>query len=355
MTSGLSDFAKAEAQLGRLRQALRSTRQKLDAARASRAELIAEVRREVRDAVLAVEIPNVKVPTLQKTGAAEAQTAICIVSDWQLSKTTPTYNSRVAVERLSRYFRKVVRHTEAMRQTAPVKECRIYLIGDLIEGELIFPGQAHRIDASLFRQIFDIGSGALANGIRTLLSSFEKVHVVGVIGNHGALGGWVSGGSRYYHPETNADAMLYEVTRLLLRNEDRLTWDPNIVRNERKWYAVDHIGRHGYMLFHGDQIPSSNSWGGIPFYGFWRRILGWANGGIPQKFRYSFSGHFHIPFQIPWGLHCCHWGNGSLESDNTYASENRANRSEPSQWLLYAHPQHGVTWERKIHLLSEKG
>lgn len=344
---GLSEFIEEEKELKKLREALKSTREKLDSAKKSRDELIAAVRKEVREAVLTIEIPPVK-PFKLDSRNETSETAICVVSDWQLSKTTPTYNSKVAVERLNNYVRKVVKITDIQRKDHPVKHCNVYLIGDLIEGELIFPGQAHKIDASMYRQIFDIGSGALANSIRTLLANFETVHVNGVIGNHGAIGGWVSKGSRHYHPESNADSMLYEVTRLLLRDEKNLSWSDNIVLNERKWYAVDQVGDFGFLIFHGDQIPTSQSWAGIPFYGFLRSLLGWHAGGVPEKFDYSLSGHFHVPFQIPYGLNHAHWGNGSLESDNTYAMELRAGRRDPMQWLLFCHPTKGVTGEYKV-------
>jgi len=349
----VGQFAEDESKLEELREALITTRARLDRATKSREDLIEAVRKEVRAAVLTIKIPPVKPFKVDKR-PKESETLICVLSDWQLAKTTPTYNSEVAVERLNRFVRKVVKLAEIQRADHPVKHCNVYLIGDLVEGELIFPGQAHRIDASLFRQIFDIGAGALANAIRQLLANFETVHVNGVIGNHGALGGWVSGGSRYYHPETNADAMLYEVARILLRDEARLTWAPNIVSNERKWFAVDRVGDFGFLLFHGDQIPTTQSWAGIPFYGFLRSLLGWRVGAIPEPFSYSLSGHFHVPFQIPYGLSYTHWGNGSLESDNTYAMELRSGRRDPMQWALFCHPKKGVTAEYKVWLTEEK-
>jgi hypothetical protein len=68
---------------------------------------------------------------------------------------TPDYNSDIAAERVYRYGEKVVKLIELQRANHPVNEARIYLLGDLLEGEEIFPGQAHRIDASLYAQLFN--------------------------------------------------------------------------------------------------------------------------------------------------------------------------------------------------------
>jgi hypothetical protein len=206
---------------------------------------------------------------------------------------------------------------------------------------MIFPGQAHLIDASLYRQVMDDGPRILTGFIRRMLSDFEQVHVVGVIGNHGAIGG-VS--RRDYHPETNADAMLYEVARLILQGEKRLTWASNVSAGERKWYATDSIGDKRFFLFHGDQIKGG--FAGWPWYAFGRKLQGWKD---LYGFDYSLSGHFHTPVRFKVGQ-AIHWGNGTTESTNQYAAEMLAAHGVPSQWLLFCHPKRGVSAEYEVFL-----
>jgi hypothetical protein len=156
-----------------------------------------------------------------------------------------------------------------------------------------------------------------------------------------------------YHPESNADAMLYETTRLVVKGDEgtdrepRLTWTPNSVSGERLWYRVDRVGDKGFLLFHGDQI--TGGFGGFPWYGFGKKIMGWRMGAIPEPFDYAVSGHFHTPVRGLYGS-VRHWGSGSTESDNTYAAEQLAASGTPSQWLLFCHPKHGITCEYEVHL-----
>ena len=333
----------------RLRHALRRCRKRYDELKKDRREIFELVRQEVREAVAAVEVSPVAAPP-KRSGKGTPETAICCLADWQLGKRTPSYNSDVAAERVERFGRRVLSITEVQRADHPVRDCRVYLLGDLVEGELIFPGQSHRIDSSLYRQVFENGTTILANLLRTLLATFDQVHVEAVVGNHGSLGGRAR---KDYHPETNADAFLYEATRLMLLDQKRLTWGPNVIADERRWYAVDRVGNFGYMLFHGDQIKSSSSWGGIPFYGFYRAIQGWINGGIREPFDYSISGHYHQSFRLPMGPERTHFGAGSTESDNTWAMETLKSRSDPTQLLLFSHPTRGKTAEYEVPLLKD--
>lgn len=325
------------------KDALRRTLRQLEAAKSNRAELVQAVRDAARDAVAGLEIPPVPPPKPdRRSGTPEV--ALAVVSDWQLAKLTPSYNSKVCEERVIRYAEKVAQLTRIQRAAHPVKECRIYLLGDLVEGEMIFPGQVHRIDASLYRQVLTDGPRILGGLVRRLAAEFEKVRVVGVIGNHGAIGGRAR---KEYHPESNADSMLYEVTRMATENLKNVEWAPNMTSGERHWYAVDYIGKHGFLLYHGDQVRGG--FAGHPWYGFSKRLLGWRTSGQLPQFTYSLSGHFHTPNRMYLnGL--TNWGNGSTESDNTYALEELAASGEPCQWLLFAHPENGVTAEYLVKL-----
>lgn len=344
--AGLEPVAAPAASLdvSELRGALSRALTALDDEKRKTASLIEATYRGARDAMLSMYLPPVPPPVKTHKSSLTPETAICVLADWQLGKLTPSYSSAVCAKRIEEYGDKVIRLVEVQRAHHPVRDVRVYLLGDLVEGELIFPGQAHRIDASLFRQVITDGPQILAGLLRKLAANFERVHVVGVIGNHGSLGGRAR---QEYHPETNADAMMYEVSKQAVSHEKRITWAPNLLEGERRWYAVDRIGKKGFLLFHGDQVKGGSL--GYPWYGFGKRILGWANGGVPEPFDYALSGHFHTPVRGLYGR-IRHWGSGSTESDNTYAQEFFAASGTPSQWLLFAHPENGVTAEFEVHL-----
>ena len=323
-----------------LRKAYNRVLLQLTKAKASQAELVEAVYQAAHDAAAALAYKPVPKPKKHKGGDSEV--AISLLSDFQLAKVTPSYSSAVCEERVIQLASKVSKLTEIQRADHPVNECRVYLLGDLIEGELIFPGQAYRIDASLFQQVMVDGPRILGDYLRFLLSIFPSVHVVSVVGNHGSLGGRAR---RDYHPESNADAMMYEATRIMLAAEERLTWTPTTSPGERLWWAADDVGQHRFFLFHGDQIRGGQF--GFPWYGFGRRLQGWQR---ITEFDYAVSGHFHTPVRGYYTGGIRHWGNGSTESDNTYAAENLAAASDPSQWLLYVHPEQGVTAEYEVRL-----
>jgi hypothetical protein len=218
----------------------------------------------------------------------------------------------------------------------PVTECRLYLTGDMVEGEGIFPTQAHVIDAGLYRQMAS-GIKILSELVLTLLTYFDKVHVVGVIGNHGQVR--IALGTT--DPETNMDRLLYAVVREVLAGrglDDRLTWNIPDGPGERNWYAVDYVGKWGFLLMHGDQIR-----GGIT--GFWpsaqRKGLGWID-AITEPWDFLMFGHHHTPTRLTIGRRLAYC-NGSTESNNTYAQENLAAIGYATQYLGFVHPQRGIT------------
>lgn len=314
---------------------VRGLLRRLERAEARKVELVEAVYKAALDAAALVSIPPV--PTPKPSGKGKPEVAICLLADWQAGKVTPEYDSARTAERVRRYADKAAKLISL--QSRPITEARIYLLGDLLEGEEIFPGQAHRIDASLYTQLFDTAA-LLAEVVRTIAAVVPKVKVVGAIGNHGALGGPVR---RSYHPETNADAMLYNVARMSLRDEKRVEWPETFVAGERAWYATDEVMGKRWFLFHGDQIKSASF--GIPWYGFNKRLLGWSTSVVP--FQYSASGHWHVPVKMHVNA-ITHWGAGSTESANTYAQEFLASGGQrPSQALLFA-GEDGVTAEYEV-------
>lgn len=321
---------------------------KLEAQHVAKADLVDAVYRAAREAADQVTIrPVARPPKDARKG--DPETAIIPMSDWQLAKRTPTYNSQVCADRVEEQVTKVMHLTDIQRADRPIRRAVVCLGGDMVEGEQIFPGQPWRIDASLFRQTMLDGPEILANALHRLLGYYDTVQVEEVIGNHGRIGRRGD-----YHPETNADAMLYQATRYKLGKDPRLTWEMNYRPGESAWYKVFTIGRHGYFLFHGHQMRGGG-FAGIPVYGFIRAMNAWAAGVIPEKFRFAICGHWHTMWSIPFGqthdnLARVLWINGSTESGNEWLREELKNQTPPGQYLLFAHDRVGVTSEHRVWL-----
>lgn len=271
-------------------------------------------------------------PAPDKRKASE-EVAVAVLADWQLAKVTPDYNSNVCEERIQRYADKVIQLTEIQRQDHPVKHLHVWCLGDIVEGELIFPGQSFLIDGGLYRQITVDGPRIMKGFIDRMLENFETITFVGVIGNHGSIGGRAR---RDHDPETNADRMLYRITQLMFEKEKRIKFHIPDGRGERNWYAIDTIGNYKSLLIHGDQFGSLST-----FYAFQKKAYGWKVGAIQEPFDDVYCGHFHTPTKLTFNTVQFRIS-GSPESTNTYAMESLAAIGRPSQPLMYIHPEKGI-------------
>ncbi len=278
---------------------------------------------------------------VKRSGSGDAEVAVAVFADWQLGKLTPDYDSEVLAERIELYTEKMLKIVEVQRADHPVDTLHVWLLGDIVEGEEIFPGQSHLIDSGLYRQVGVNGPEILTKFFATALQHFDHINVMGVIGNHGSVGGR---NRKMYDPESNMDRLLYKIVSLIFKNEPRITFNIPDGRGERHWYIVDRIGSYASLLIHGDQMPSPNT-----VTAYYRKVMGWKDGAIPEEFEDVFMGHYHQQAKMTIGTSTLRIS-GSPESTNTYAQEFFNSMSRPSQHLMFVHPNHGVTSEYSIWL-----
>lgn len=342
----------APTELDAVRAELHRALRQRDAAQ-DKVRLVAEaVRHAVFDAVSELRLDPPKAPVFAAPGPGSPEVALLHVTDWQLGKITPTYSSEVCETRIKRLAEKVIHLARIQERDHPVRELRLYITGDIVEGEGIFPTQAHLVDSGLYRQVAVNGPRILGGLILTLLGHFDRVHVVGVIGNHGSIRLQMGASD----PETNADRILYRAVELMLlgtpehptelARSRRLTFSIPDGPGERNWFAVDRIGDWGFLLAHGDQIKGG--FAGFPFYGAAKKAWGWID-AISEPWDYMLIGHWHTPSSLTVNHRQVRVG-GSTESHNTYAQEQLAAVGHPTQWLGFCHPEKGVTAEYWVHL-----
>lgn len=342
----LEELLDEQATIETLRSANLKLLQQLEKVKHTKAEVVNAVYEAAYAASTSLAIKPVSTPKKDTRKSGE-EVAVAVLSDWQLAKITPTYNSETCEQRIERYAKKVLQLTDIQRKDHPVKELRVWILGDIIEGELIFPGQHWLIDSSLYTQVCVDGPRILSNFLRTMLTHFEKVHVTAVIGNHGRLGGR---GSRDMNAESNGDRMLYKITEQILAGEKRLTWNIPDGDREKNWYAIDSIGEYSTMLFHGDQIRGG--FAGFPYYGLAKKVWGWKSGAVPEHFDDVYFGHWHQVVKSTLNnvnARC----SGSPESFNTYAQESLAAMGRPSQPLMFVHPKRGIVTAEYTVWLSD--
>lgn len=281
-----------------------------------------------------------KAPKLQGSKKSNPETACAVLSDWQLGKKTIDYDVQTCADRINLFAEKQLRITDIQRSDHPVSDCHIWTLGDMVEGEAIFAGQAHHLDASLYTQIMCTAE-LLAAYTRRMLENYDKVKFVGVVGNHGSIGGRARD---EMHPETNADRMVYGVVQRMLETEKRIEWDVPESVHEGDFYAIDRVGNKNVLLFHGHQIRGAGSQTAIE-----KRIKSWFMGAIKEPFDYAFMGHFHNPTRYTINTATV-FINGTTESSNGWAVEVMGAVGRPCQYLVFMHPDHGITAEYPIYL-----
>jgi len=273
------------------------------------------------------------------------EVAVAILADWQLAKVTPDYNTEICEERIYKFAEKIIDLTNIQRADHPVRKLKVWVLGDIVEGELIFPGQSFLVDGGLYRQVTIDGPRIMKNFLTTLLEHFDSIDVVCVIGNHGRLTGRSKGD---YDPESNADRMLYQIVRLIFENEPRINFNIPDGRGERNFYAIDKIGNYSSLLIHGDQFTGINAITTVR-----NKVYGWKVGAITkteietdgfsikEHFDDVYMGHFHTPSKFTFNTVQLRVS-GSPESTNTYAIERLGAVGRPSQPLMFVHPEKGI-------------
>lgn len=286
----------------------------------------------VHETIGGITVPKVKRNVNPVKGRIKSGqlVAVALLSDLQTGKITPNYDSAVCAVRVANYADQVIAWGKRMGANHAV----VPMLGDMVEGVDIFPGQQWLIDSTLYRQLFDTTPVILADFVRRLLTYFETVSVEAVDGNHGRIGR-----KGQYGPEDNADRFVYRILDLLLRDEPRATVEMTDPSGERNWYKIMELGNYRAMLIHGDQIRGAN---GFPWYGLGKKVHGWASGGLcdGETFNDLYMGHYHQAAVVPMN-HRTVYANGAVESMNTFAAETLAAQSTPCQWLLFVDPDAG--------------
>lgn len=328
-----------------LRIAYSKLLQEYEKVKSKKEDLVNAIYEAVSDDIRNNKLEKVKKPAKDPRGKRNEEVAVAVLADWQLAKVTPDYNTEVCEKRIYKFAEKIMQLSEIQRADHPVRHLRLWVLGDIVEGELIFPGQSFLVDGGLYRQVTIDGPRIFKNFITSLLSSFDTIEVVCVIGNHGRLTGRQKGD---YDPESNADRMLYQIVRLMFEDEPRVTFNIPDGRGERNFYAIDTIGNYSCLLIHGDQFNGINSITSLK-----NKVYGWKVGAITrtaiendgfvitEHFDDVYMGHFHTPSKFTFNTVQLRVS-GSPESTNTYAIERLGAIGRPSQPLLFVHPEKGI-------------
>lgn len=320
--TGLADALDNVTELDALRRANRELQRKLVLAKASKDELVAAVYRAAVDAAVIVgKAPKIPAPPKRARRGQQPHVALLHTTDWQGGKRTIDYDLEVLGRRLGQMMDKTV--TLADRHGHPVDDIVILFGGDDIEGVTIFPSQPFEVHAGLYEQVFAVARYKRMVVDRAL-AQFRHVTVRRKWGNHGRIG-------RFGElPDTdNLDLMA-----------DRFAAESYIDNPRVQWHHdnLDHIqqfkvGEYHAALLHGNEFYRSFSAQRVV-----NKVTAWQT---IHGFGDVYMGHFHRSdvYGLPNGSKV--YMTGSPESSNSYAADQLAAKSMPSQRLHFIDPAAG--------------
>ena len=305
-------------------------------------------------------------PKPTSVGKGTEQIAVAHLSDTQMGKRTASYDSVIGAQRCHLFAKRVVEITQVKRAGSTIKELRLYLGGDMVEGEYgNYPSQPYDIDSSVIEQAMRTCPDIFEGMIYYFLRYFDSVKVIGVPGNHGR------GASRHQtrHNLTNWDRVCYLVLRDRILGSEFKAKEKCECGSKRLWrnccgkevrkrvtfdiaeefWCLDRVWDWGNLVVHGDQI---RGWAGIPYYGVQKKTHGWAD-AMPKDWDNLLFGHFHTyaAGTINYRRWFC---NGTTESANSYALEELAAAGPPSQRLLFMTEKHGIISDHQIFLEDDR-
>lgn len=249
------------------------------------------------------------------------------------------YSYEEALKRGEELRRGVIRLVDMQRKVYPVKQLYVNMIGDMVTGEDIYPGQAFQIDRSLTEQIF-LGADWFANFLRDMSARFDEVHVRSVGGNHGR--GYRKGQN---HPRTNWDVLFYRMLQLRLEQVKNV----EIQTTDSTWMLYHIPGHEDYrhVLIHGDE---ARSWMTIPWYGF-ERAGQRLESMLGAVLDYVHAGHHHN--EARWANNRMEFLiNGSWVGGSALSVQKMLRVSRPVQNLFFCHPNRGVVSHYPIQLAA---
>lgn len=245
------------------------------------------------------------------------------------------FNMQVFRKRLNTYQNNICTTIDLHRKAAKIKKLVIKILGDTVEGEVIFDGQAYRIELVVTDQLFEVASYLIAWILGILATGLvEEIHIICIYGNHGRTT-HKKGASKGH---SNWDYVLYKHMQAVLANEPRIKWFI-----PKAWFALVDIMGWKIYCSHGDEVKS---WNGIPFYGIMRHDMRTTTllQSVGQGYYGMVSGDKHVSATIPrvWGFQVM---NGSIVGGSDFSMHLLGTASEPMQTMFGINERIGKHWQ----------
>jgi predicted phosphodiesterase len=290
-------------------------------------ELVVEILKEIIPA--ADFKPKQYNPVIDKNKKEEV--AQLLLSDSHFGR----YSAITLENKINELYEGIIKVVEIHRTAYPINELYINMLGDILDGDEIYPGQTYDQKFHLMEQMFTYGLPKLTNFFNQLSNHFTKITINCVPGNHGRK-------SKETDKRLNFDTIFYEALKLATVNNKKIVW--NITWD---WYQIIKIYKYNFLLTHGANIKT---WLNIPVYGILQKGMRWQ-GSLPERWDYLLMGHFHTTWNFAWNNFEVYM-NGTWMDNDRFALEQLGMDSVSKQYLLGVNEKRGITWSYKIDLNS---
>lgn len=316
---------------------------------------------ELKSKPITSQFKPISVKTKDKKGKEVIEeSAVLILSDLHGDQEIPAhrvnglenYNFNVFCRRMERLVDVTIDHCKVnMANNYNFSTLYVLLLGDLTSGEIHGSAQHSRYKNSLKNSVA-IGE-VIGMALKDLSDNFEKVIVLGLVGNHGRRN---SGGHGGYGADKKCHRSPHDSFDYLCMSQ-AYTKVESIIESGKiefvcpeSYSALIEIEGHIVHASHGDDVRSFN---GIPFYGlerYSRRLMS-LTASLPDKKppSYFFCGHFHTSSNLNIVNNTELVIGGAFTATDEYALS-MGLMNQPKQTLMGFHPKYGKTWSMPIHL-----
>jgi len=213
------------------------------------------------------------------------------VSDFHFGRRTAGWNTKAA----SRTLLTITKELHAIIQTYKPDNLFVMFLGDIIDGEAVYPEQAYELELLGFEQVYE-GAYVFLENFLIPLASVCRLTIDGVPGNHAYL--------RVAHRKTNLDAFFYAAIEQGLRERQIKIQTRFFVRefNDSLEVKLSRCGKLNVLIGHGHFFRSITD---VPFSSVQRRVLSWVSAYSASGITIDLAafGHFHrfSLFAVPGG------------------------------------------------------
>ena len=279
--------------------------------------------------------PILSRPTMGPKDDRTVEEAVLVLSDIHFGKKTESFNYSVLADRFTRLHYSMARIIGLLRQGYKIDKLNVFLNGDIVDGDEIYPGHAHGIEMPVIDQIYQLGFPMLRDFLLLMTKLFKTVEVHCCYGNHGRV-------NKYASRKTNFDYVLYKTLESYFRDYPSIKF--NVYED---WKAIVPIQGHNFLLTHGDAISGGSS--GVPLTAMIGALMRWAT-TLDEKFEVLVTGHFHTPWRLSWTKNLTTIGNGTFVSGDDFAIRTLKVESGPAQQFFGVNKNRPITWQYTIEL-----